>query len=182
MTTYQTLTFGANGGAGTITQVSEQEFFERYGDPWAAVDKWVNSYDYYDYVDTPVGDWEPAYSYVPPVFVPDAKEQYVPPAPSKIFDAKTSDYDIVPGKQQGALNDPRTVQGADGYFYTVTRTGTDKYDISRIDSPAAITVPTENTIVFSPVKDVQVAVQAKQGSSVPVQRIKSDNQGSETFI
>ena len=182
MTTYQTLTFGAGGGAGTITQVSEQEFFERYGDPWAAVDEWVNSDDYYDYVDTPVGDWEPAYSYVPPVFVPDAKEQYVPPAPSKIFDAKTSDYDIVPGKQQGALNDPRTVQGADGYFYTVTRTGTDKYDISRIDSPTAIVGPIEDTIVFSPAKDVQVSVQSKQGSSVPVQLIRADKQGSETFI
>lgn len=182
MTTYQTMTFGTGGNAGSIEQVSQQDFYESFGDPWG--DSGWDSMPEADYGSA----WEPSEYYDP------TPQQYVevparlsgpvgvPSAPAKIFDAKTSDYDIVPGKQHGNLNDPRTVQGADGYFYTVTRIGTDKYDISRVDSPAAITGPTENTIVFSPVKDVQVAVQAKQGSSIPVQLIKSDNQGSETFI
>ena len=182
MTTYQTMTFGSGGNEGTIEQVSQQEFYESYGDPWG--DSGWESMPDADYGSA----WEPSEYYDP------TPQQYVevpsylsgpvgvPAATPKLFDAANPSYDIIPGKQQGALNDPRTVQGADGYFYTVTRIGTDKYDISRVDSPTAIVGPVENTMVFSPVKDVQVAVQPKQGNLVPVQLVKADKQGSETFI
>jgi len=182
MTTYQTMTFGTGGKAGSIQQVSQQTFYESFGDPWGDFG-WYSlpSYDY-------GSAWDPGPYYDPtpqryvdvPAYL--SGPVGVPSAPAKIFDAKNPKYDIVPGKQQGALNDPRTVQGADGYFYTVTRTGTDQYDIKRVDSPTAIAGPAENTIVFSPAKDVQVAVQEKQGNLVPVQLVRSDKQGSETFI
>ena len=182
MTTYQVMTFGTDDSPGSIEQVSQQEFYDSFGDPWS--DSGWESLPEEDYGSA----WQPSEYYDP------SPQQYVsvparlsgpvgvPSAPSKIFDAKNSSYDIVPGKQQGALNDPRTVQGADGYYYQVTRIGTDKYDIKPIGEGQAVVGSGDTPLVFSPVKDVQVVVQQNKGGSIPVQIIRSDDNRSETFV
>ena len=182
MTSYQIMTFGTGGNSGSIQSVSQSEFYSSFGDPWA--DSGWSSYGYDDFGSA----WQPSAYYQP------ASQQYVnvptrlsapvgvPATPTKIFDAKNSEYDIVSGKQQGNLNDPRTIQGADGYYYSVTRIGTDKYDIKRIGESQAVVSTGDTPLVFSPVKDVQIAVQQNKGGSIPVQLVRADDESSETFV
>lgn len=85
---------------------------------------------------------QPTVSYVP--------GQVSTPQAGTLFVARTPEYNIVKGKQAGALNDPRTIQGANGTYYQVTRTGTDKYDIKVLDAKVGAIGEVGDTLTYSP--------------------------------